>query len=141
MIMFFFIWRFFFFFWLNMVFLLLFKLDSKDFVISVLNFKTDIAKAYKIILAIMVLITSFKHHGNIFMVFLFLFKLKCHLQIHVQTETSLENKERENKYKTIKLTTTHTTLYMDYRPHSMATTILKQTLTFLSVVATRTRPI
>ena len=122
-----------------MVFLLLFKLDSKDFVISVLNFKTEIAKAYKIILAIMVLITSFKHHGNIFMVFLF--KLKCHLQIHVQTETSLENKERENKYKTIKLTTTHTTLYMDYRPHSMATTILKQTLTFLSVVATRTRPI
>ena len=112
MIMFFFIWRFFFFVWLNMVFLLLFKLDSKDFVISVLNFKTDIAKAYKIILAIMVLITSFKHHGNIFMVFLFLFKLKCHLQIHVQTETSLENKERENKYKTIKLTTnTHYFIY------------------------------
>ena len=108
--MFFFIWRFFFF-WLNMVFLLLFKLDSKDFVISVLNFKTDIAKAYKIILAIMVLITSFKHHGNIFMVFLFLFKLKCHLQIHVQTETSLENKKRENKYKTIKLTTTHYFIY------------------------------
>ena len=67
-----------------MVFLLLFKLDSKDFVISVLNFKTDIAKAYKIILAIIGLITSFKHHGNIFMVFLF--KLKCHLQIHTSKQ-------------------------------------------------------